>query len=73
MPPAARPRGAAAQAAAKGARKGSAKPKYSEVVDGAADRELVEMVERDILDTNPNVCLPPPTYRPQFCEQCVAV
>ena len=31
------------------------RPKYSEVYTGAVDRELIEMVERDILDTNPNV------------------
>ncbi len=31
------------------------KPKYSEVYTGAVDRELIEMVERDILDANPNV------------------
>ena len=31
-----------------------------QVVDNSADKELIEMVERDILDTNPNVCLTDP-------------
>lgn len=31
------------------------KPKYSEVYTGSVDKDLIEMVERDILDANPNV------------------
>jgi hypothetical protein len=31
--------------------------KPCKVVDSVADKELIEMVERDILDANPNVCV----------------
>lgn len=33
----------------------AAKPKYSEVHNNAVDAELIQMVENDILDANPNV------------------
>lgn len=34
---------------------------HLQVVDSSADKDLIEMVERDILDSNPNVRLSPRT------------
>ena len=53
--PAAAPPGRRSEGGAGKGKGGKQKPKYSEVVDNSADKELIEMVERDILDANPNV------------------